>query len=228
MYTDFISLSSKNLIHNRGKIEKEECLIRKKYYLCALFKQLFEVSKFSQYKISLRNFSNEPQVFEYHLDNNFFKQIDGEADIQKGSIDVKLIVKKTAAAFEFTFDIQGVVYVPCDRCLDDMSIEINTQNRLFVKFGKEYSEESDEIVIIPEEEGEINVVWFIYEFVALNVPMKRVHGPGKCNKIMTSKLNKYKTDNSGSEDEDETESDNDVSTETDSRWDALKDINLDD
>ena len=31
----------------------------------------------------------------------------------------------------------------------------------------------------------------MYEFIALTVPMKHVHGPGKCNKSMTSKLSKH-------------------------------------
>lgn len=189
------------------------------------------MAKFSQYKIALKNFSKEPQTYEYKLDNNYFKQIDGSADIQKGDVDVVLVVKKTPAAFEFSFDIQGIVSVPCDRCLDDMPIEVNTQNKLFVKLGKEYSEESDEIVVIPEDEGELNVVWFIYEFVALNIPMKHVHAPGKCNKMMSSKLNKYKTTSSADEDDDD-ESDygteDSGSVDADPRWDALKDLNVED
>ena len=32
-----------------------------------------------------------------------------------------------------------------------MEIPIDTHNRLVVKFGKEYAEESDEVVVIPEE-----------------------------------------------------------------------------
>jgi len=31
----------------------------------------------------------------------------------------------------------------------------------------------------------------MYEFVALAIPMKHVHAPGKCNKAMTSKLSKH-------------------------------------
>lgn len=202
----------------------------KKYIIFAhSYSELQEVAKFSQYKIALRNFPNELQVYDFQLDNEFFKHMDGAANIQKGSVKVALSVKKTPAAFEFSFDLQGLVYVPCDRCLDEMPIEVNSQNRLFVKFGKEFSEESDEIVIIPEEEGEINVVWFIYEFVALSIPMKRIHPPGKCNKIMTSKLNKYKPDASGGGDEDEeVEMEGDAPIDVDPRWDNLKDLNLDD
>ena len=121
------------------------------------------------------------------------------------------------------------VEIPCDRCLDDMEIPVDTHNRLVVKFGKEYAEESDEVVVIPEEEGAINLAWFLYEFIALAVPMKHVHAPGKCNKAMSTKLKKHtaKSTDDGDDDyeEDEVEDismDDDVSGNSDPRWDALK------
>ena len=127
------------------------------------------------------------------------------------------------------FQLEGVVYVPCDRCLDDMDLPISAKNKLIVKFGKEYAEESDEIVIIPEAEGEINLAWFIYEFIALTIPMKHVHAPGKCNKAMSSKLKKHTTRRSDDDDEYEDESADEIIVEDDSsdmssdpRWDALK------
>lgn len=99
--------------------------------------------------------------------------IDGN-EVQKGHVHVQLTVKKSLMAFELNFQIAGTVIIPCDRCLDDMELPIETQDKLIVKFGKEYAEESDEIVIVPEEEGTINVAWFIYEFIALAIPIKHV------------------------------------------------------
>ena len=48
------------------------------------------------------------------------------------------------------------------------------------------------------------MAWFMYEFVALAIPMKHVHAPGKCNKAVSSKLHKHlrtKADEDDSEDE---------------------------
>ena len=127
------------------------------------------------------------QDFEYVLDNEFFKNIEGE-DVQKGKVKVKLTVKRTAASFELDFDLEGVIQIPCDRCLDDMDHEVKTQETLYVKFGSEYSEESDNVVVIPESDGELNIAWFLYEFIALTIPLKHVHQAGKCNKSMSAKL----------------------------------------
>ena len=163
------------------------------------------MGKFKLYNVDLKNLSPGVHELEYLLENKFFVDIDG-TEVQKGKVKVHLTVKRSSMMFEMNFQIEGVVVVPCDRCLDDMEIPIDTHNRLVVKFGKEYAEESDEVVVIPEEEGAINLAWFLYEFIALAVPMKHVHAPGKCNKAMSSKLKKH-TARSSDETEDDFEDD---------------------
>jgi uncharacterized metal-binding protein YceD (DUF177 family) len=173
------------------------------------------------------------QTHEYLLDNLFFAHIDGE-DVQKGKIRVELTVSRMADAFHLSFRLNGTAVIPCDRCLDDMDYPIETTARLIVKFGKDYAEESDEIVVVPEAEGVINLAWFLYEFVALAIPIKHVHAPGKCNKQMSVKLKKHTAKSADDADADETfDMDGDdiiVTTDddtTDPRWDALKNLELD-
>ncbi|MGL5619718.1 MAG: YceD family protein, partial [Tannerellaceae bacterium] len=152
-------------------------------------------------------------------------------EVQKGKVKVLLTLKRTPLMFDLSFKLDGVAYVPCDRCLDDVEIPIDTTAKLIIKFGHEYSEESDEVIVIPEEEGEINLAWFIYEFVALAIPMKHVHAPGKCNKSMSSKLKKHSARQADDEevdgDDDGFEYEEDTVVDEapqDPRWDALKDL----
>ena len=186
------------------------------------------MGKFDLYKVELKNLSPGVHEYEYFLENKFFVDIDGD-EVQKGKVKVNLTVKRTSMEFDMNFQLEGIVYVPCDRCLDDMELPVSTQNKLVVKFGKEYAEESEEIVIIPEEEGEINLAWFIYEFIALAIPMKHIHAPGKCNKAMSSKLKKHTARRADDEDEFDEEAADDIVVDDDAadmpsdpRWDALK------
>ena len=186
------------------------------------------MGKFDLYKVELKNLSPGVHEYEYFLENKFFVDIDGD-EVQKGKVKVNLTVKRTSMVFDMNFQLEGIVYVPCDRCLDDMELPVSTQNKLVVKFGKEYAEESEEIVIIPEEEGEINLAWFIYEFIALAIPMKHIHAPGKCNKAMSSKLKKHTARRTDDEDEFDEEAADDIVVDDDAadmpsdpRWDALK------
>jgi len=86
-------------------------------------------------------------------------------------------------------------------------------------------------VVIPETEGTINLAWFLYEFVALAIPIKHVHAPGKCNKQMTSKLKKHSVksdddeqffDSNDADDVIVTDDDSDNEEKTDPRWNALR------
>ena len=195
------------------------------------------MAKFSLYNIPLRNLSAGLHTYDWDLDRKFFDAIDGE-EVRKGNLKVLLNVRKTSAAFEFKFDIKGIIQIPCTRCLDDMNLDVYTQNRLIVKFGEEYSEESDEIVIIPEVEGEINIAWFLYEFIALTIPIKHIHPPGECNRMVSSKFKKHRAvsaDDTDDEDEDDDLNDNDPDTDdtddsqqSDPRWDALKGLDFND
>lgn len=84
------------------------------------------------------------------------------------------------------------------------------------KFGESYSEE-DDLVTVAEEEGILDIAWFVYESIELNIPIKHVHAPGKCNPAMISMLEAHSvTRSSGDEDE----------NAVDPRWEALSDLRL--
>ena len=162
--------------------------------------------------------------YQYQLDNQFFLDLDAP-EVQKGRVDVTLKVRKTSGIYQLDFHTEGMVVVVCDRCLDEMEQPIESDDRLRVKLGLEFSEE-DDMVVVPEEDGYINVAWFIYEFIALSIPMKHVHAPGKCNKDMLNKLSKHLR---VSADDEEDEFDSIVDTddrpqEIDPRWNELKKI----
>lgn len=154
---------------------------------------------------------------DFNLDNKFFADIDGE-EFQKGYVKATVTMRKNNDVFDFTFSLEGTVVVPCDRCLDDLEIEVATDNTLRVKLGENYADEGD-VVVVPEIEGNINIAWYLYEFIALALPMKRVHAPGKCNHEMTGKLKKhsYRVDEEDADDEERT---------IDPRWESLKNIQI--
>ena len=161
--------------------------------------------------------------YQYQLDNQFFLDLDAP-EVQKGRVDVTLKVRKTSGIYQLDFHTEGMVVVVCDRCLDEMEQPIESDDRLRVKLGLEFSED-DDMVVVPEEEGYINVAWFIYEFIALSIPMKHVHAPGKCNKDMVGKLSKHLRVLNHEEDEDlDLEESEDEPQAIDPRWNELKKI----
>ena len=193
------------------------------------------MGKFDSYKIHLKSLSIGDHTYDYTLDTEYFKNIDSQ-EVQKGNVQAKVLVRNNGSNYEFTFKLEGVVKVPCDRCLDDMELPIAHVGKLIVKFGAAYAEEGDDIIIIPEVEGEINIAWFLYEFVALSIPIKHIHAPGKCNRMMSGKLKKHLAKNPD-DDDDDMDLDMDIEDNepvidfeesetqpTDPRWHELKKI----
>ncbi len=187
------------------------------------------MGKFDEYNIDLKGLQADTSEFEFQLDSLFFTHIDAP-EIQKGNIQAKLKVARKSQSFELTFHCEGYVIVQCDRCLDEMEQPITADDKLKVKFGEKYADEGDDIVIVPESEGAINVAWFLYEFIALAVPMKHVHPVGKCNKSMTGQLKKHLVTSDDDMSDEETgalEDEGGVEEESseqpiDPRWEGLK------
>ena len=113
------------------------------------------MGKFDSYKIDLRGMKEVDTSYDLSVDNDFFAHIDGP-EVQKGKVKVSLDVHRSVDVYEMSFTIDGTVVVICDRCLDEMDLDIHTTGRLQVKLGADYGEQGD-TVIIPEEIGRAHV-----------------------------------------------------------------------
>ena len=166
-------------------------------------------------KIDLKGLEREETSLTFNLDDAFFGALD-DAEVKRGSLHVSVSIRKASGFYEFLFHTAGTIIIPCDRCLDDMEQPIVADNHLVVKLGDTYSDD-DDTVTIDENEGILDISWFIYEFVALVIPIKHVHAPGKCNPAMTKALEELSADRSSEEEAD---------APIDPRWEALKKLKV--
>ena len=113
-----------------------------------------QMDKAETYIIPLKDLSLGNHEYDFLLEDEFFERIDAP-EVKKGSVKVNVSLKKTSHSFEISFYSKGFVYVPCDRCLEDMKQEIETENQLVVKFGDAYEEVDETLIVVPEYPGEI-------------------------------------------------------------------------
>jgi len=120
---------------------------------------------------------------------------------------------------EFDFEIEGTVVSSCGRCMEPVTIEVEGEHHLIVKFASEFSQEDDEIMSIPASEFEFDVSEHLQELVVLSMPARVVHGEGKCDPEMWDKLSQHlNADEPENKEDNEELNDDDV----DPRWAALK------
>jgi len=153
------------------------------------------VNFLNQFSIQFAGLALGCYNYNFKVDDSFFDKF-AESQVKQGLIDVDIEFEKKSKMLILNFEIKGTVKLMCDRCLDDFDINIQSNERIIVKFGKNEIEETDDIITISEKEHEINVSHYIYEFIHLALPVKRVHsednnGISLCNADIIAKLKEH-------------------------------------
>ena len=167
-----------------------------------------------QYVIHYGDLEAGIHQFNFIVDDTFFDYFE-YSEVRKGKLDINIILEKLDNMLCFSFSIIGDIETECDRCLEKLFFPINAKENLMAKFGEQYSEENDDLIIIPKNETNIDLSQYIFEFISLNIPIQKVHpddenGNITCDSEIIRLLEKH------------------TLQETDSRWDILKNIQKND
>ena len=140
-------------------------------------------------------------VFEFKITREFF-DLFRESEIKQGELLVAVVVEKNSSHLDLDISITGKVKVCCDRCLEIFDYPVNCTNSLLVKFGHDKDDSDPEIITIPREEYELDLRQYIYEFVYLALPIRRIHpdnedGSSACDPVMLQKLKEHLVEKEG-------------------------------
>ena len=123
------------------------------------------MGRWRQYSIPFRGLKEGKHSFHFDLDDKFFDYFES-SEVKQGEILARIDLEKHSQFLELHFHLSGIVLVTCDRCLDSFPLDITHQARLYVRFGEETFEQSDEILILADSENEIRLEQYFYEFIA--------------------------------------------------------------
>lgn len=127
-----------------------------------------------RYRVNIVGLSNKIHHFEYELGDDFFASY-GTDLISKGLFHVDVTVNKHETFLEVTFDVRGTAKLTCDRSLEEFDYPIETHNMVVFKYGDEDREITEEITMIQRDTPSLELGQFMYEFIGLAVPMKKLH-----------------------------------------------------
>ncbi|MBQ9137833.1 MAG: DUF177 domain-containing protein [Alistipes sp.] len=81
----------------------------------------------------------------------------------------------------------GTVVVPCDRCLEDVSLAVDVMGTMDIFFGDE-AKAFDGLEVTLQRGDELSVAQFVYDSIMLGLPIMRAHEPGECNPDMLARI----------------------------------------
>ena len=149
-------------------------------------------------------------TYSYSLDGDFFQRFENE-ELREGNVVFEVSMERSERILLFNFAFHGTIKTTCDRCLGEMEIPVTGKEQLCVKFSDTETSNDENVAILPESAFQIDIAQWMYEYVAIAMPIQKVHPEGHCDPEMLKYLSA------------ENQPQN-PAPETDPRWDALKQL----
>ncbi len=145
-----------------------------------------------QYQIAFTGLNPGTYLFDFKIGDTFFEQVK-DTEITGGEVSVVVTMAREERMMDLHLDIEGKVRVTCDRCNELMDVEVKGNERLIIKLGDHYYEESEDVQVIPDTAHQFDLAPFIYEYIHLLLPIRRVHpedeeGNSQCDPEIIMKL----------------------------------------
>ncbi len=158
-----------------------------------------------EYDIAFVGLKPGEHSFQYEITDKFFKDFD-QQDFANVHATVKLNLDKKSGFFLLKFDIGGTLEVVCDRCGNNLPMQLWDEFKVVVKLVENpdvmnEQEEDPDVYFIDRNESHLHLSDWIFEFINLSIPMTRmcaeaeIGGP-YCNKEVLKTLENLKPNES--------------------------------
>ena len=165
----------------------------------------------NEYLISYVGLKVGKHQFEYQISKAFFDYFDYD-EFESSDIKVSLELEKQSTMLELNFKHKGTVNVLCDVTGEPFDLPIKGKLKLIVRFGEAFNDENEELLILPFGEHQLDIAQYVYEMIALSIPLKRVSPEAE-----ESEWEEFDEETEVSQEEQEIKEE-----EIDPRWAALK------
>ena len=121
----------------------------------------------------------KPGVHEYNYEiNDKFFEAFQQQDFRNCKANVKLSLDRKSSFMLLKFEIGGTLEVTCDRCNNNLPLNLWDEFNITVKMVEEPElmndqEEDPDVYYISRGESHIDVAEWIYEFISLSLPMQK-------------------------------------------------------
>jgi uncharacterized metal-binding protein YceD (DUF177 family) len=169
-----------------------------------------------QFIIRLNGLEVGNHLYEFKVTDSFFDTRD-YSDIQGANVKVSVELLKQNSVINLTFTISGTLHVLCDRCVKPYDVEIDSVEKMHLRFGDPDEPHAEDVFVLPHGENELDISSPLFEFITLALPARLVPCEEdknfKCDYETLNKLNDISVDEPEQKPENTT-------------WDKLKNINF--
>ena len=161
------------------------------------------MSRSREYEIAFVGLKPGIHEYNYVINDQFFEPFQ-QQDFHNCKANVKLLLDKKNGFMLLKFEIGGTIEVTCDRCSNNLPLELWDEFKMTVKMVEDpelmnNQEDDPDIYYISRSESHLNIANWIYEFINLSLPMQKTCGYEKmdgpyCNVAARELLKKLETE----------------------------------
>lgn len=130
----------------------------------------------SSFKINIFHLQNKQYLHEFEGDDDFFMDLEQELKlIEKGHFKATVSLDKSETMIQMLYKIKGSVELTCDRSLDLFDFPFDITQKMILKFSDHTEEITEELMFIDRNVQFINVAQDIFDFICLQIPIKKLH-----------------------------------------------------
>lgn len=123
--------------------------------------------------VDLSSIGAGAKAFSAIADKQFFDKFEN-AEILDAHVEVNYSIQNKGTSVDVTCYMVGEVTVPCDLCLEPVTIPVDTE------FTENYIPEGNELDLSQD----------VYDYIITALPLRRVHPAGECNEETTKYISK--------------------------------------
>lgn len=135
---------------------------------------------------------------DYALDSAFFEAME-QPEVLASDVAAHVTIDHKNEAYHLHLTAEGTMQIPCDRCLEPMDHEVDVDESIILRFGPEYDDSRDDVLVIPEDEPVLDLGQLMCDSLLLTIPMRHVHAPGACDPGMADILREHTADDDNEE-----------------------------
>lgn len=140
-----------------------------------------------RYIIDAQTLQQSSFEFDLEVGNELFEAMES-TEISAADYKFKVIGNKLASnKLEIEIDGAGTVVTQCDRCLEDVTLNVEAAGAITIFFSEESKPFDGEQVVLQRGE-EFSIAQFVYDSIMLDLPIVRAHNIEDCNPEMVARI----------------------------------------
>lgn len=126
------------------------------------------------YQIPIISLEDKAYQYTFSGDDAFFAAFEQDW-VEKGKFNVTVDLTKSSLMIQVQLSITGSIALICDRSMEAFDHPLAVQEKLVFKYSDHNEDMGDNLFLLDRKEPKLDLSQDIFDFIALAVPMRKIH-----------------------------------------------------